>query len=149
MPVFLHLFTSLAITCLCLLLLPVTAFTQEPPPLTLASEYQAGIALDGYWVSEKLDGVRAYWDGTRLISRSGKPIHAPEWFVRDFPKTLLDGGLRMGRQRFDEVSGIVRRSSPSDEDWREIRYMLFDLPHFPGTFDERLTELFSLVTRMN
>lgn len=149
MPVFLHVFKSLAITCLCLLLLPVTAFTQEPPPLTLASEYQAGIALDGYWVSEKLDGVRAYWDGTRLISRSGKPIHAPEWFVRDFPKTVLDGELWMGRQRFDEVSGIVRRSSPSDEDWREIRYMLFDLPHFPGTFDERLTELFSLVTRMN
>ena len=147
MRVFLNVFKRVATTCLCLLLLPVSAFTHEPPPLTLAADYQPGIDLDDYWVSEKLDGVRAYWDGLRLISRSGNPIHAPEWFTSGFPKTVLDGELWIGRQRFDEVSGIVRRHQPREEDWREVRFMLFDLPHFPGTFDERLTELHSLVSR--
>ena len=34
----------------------------EPPALTLAGVYEKGVQLEDYWVSEKLDGVRAYWD---------------------------------------------------------------------------------------
>lgn len=116
-----------------------------PPPLQLAQTYTPGTdpAIDpgAYWVSEKLDGVRAYWDGRRLISRGGHPINAPAWFTADFPAVPLDGELWMGRGRFAAVSGIARRLDPDDAPWREVRYMLFDLPASDATFGERLAEL--------
>lgn len=140
---------SLCNTFIALMLLPTGTFAQEPPPLTLAAEYQQGIALDDYWVSEKLDGVRAYWNGSRLIARSGNIIHAPDWFISGFPRTVMDGELWIDRQRFDAVSGVSRRNTPRDEDWREIKYMVFDLPYFPGDFEVRLGELQRLVVALN
>ena len=62
-----------------------------PPALMLAQVYAPGIDVSGYWVSEKLDGVRAYWDGTRLVSRGGHGIRAPAWFIAGFPSEPLDG----------------------------------------------------------
>ena len=43
-----------------------------PPALLLAQVYRPGMALHGYWVSEKYDGVRGYWDGQRLRTRGGE-----------------------------------------------------------------------------
>ena len=111
------------------------------PPLLLADVYREGVALDRYWVSEKLDGVRAYWDGERLRSRKGNPINAPPWFVAHFPRVPLDGELWMGRGAFERLSGAVRRQRPDDAQWREIRFMVFDLPSSPATFDRRLQRL--------
>jgi len=34
-------------------------------------------------MSEKLDGICAYWDGKELLSRGGKVIHAPKWFLKE------------------------------------------------------------------
>ena len=111
------------------------------PPLLLANAYREDVALDRYWVSEKLDGVRAYWDGERLRSRKGNPINAPPWFVAHFPRVPLDGELWMGRGAFERLSGAVRRQRPDDAQWREIRFMVFDLPSSPATFDRRLQRL--------
>lgn len=111
------------------------------PPLLLANVYREDVALDRYWVSEKLDGVRAYWDGERLRSRKGNPINAPPWFVAHFPRVPLDGELWMGRGAFERLSGAVRRQRPDDAQWREIRFMVFDLPSSPATFDRRLQHL--------
>ena len=111
------------------------------PPLLLADVYREGVALDRYWVSEKLDGVRAYWDGERLRSRKGNPISAPPWFVAHLPRVPLDGELWMGRGAFERLSGAVRRQRPDDAQWREIRFMVFDLPSSPATFDRRLQRL--------
>jgi len=69
----------------------------EKPALLLAELYQDNIDVRKYWVSEKLDGVRAYWDGKQLISRGGHVIAAPAWFVADFPARKLDGELWLGR----------------------------------------------------
>lgn len=91
----------------------------------------------GYLVSEKLDGVRAFWDGHVLRFRSGLPIAAPDWFTAALPPTELDGELWLGRGRFDELSGIVRRQAPVEADWRSVRYMIFDLPGESGAFGER------------
>ncbi|MDP1930352.1 MAG: DNA ligase [Gammaproteobacteria bacterium] len=146
MSVFLHHGSASRALCLCALLCFASlAQTQEPPALMLASEYRQQIALDDYWISEKLDGVRAYWDGTRLVSRSGNTIHAPTWFTRNFPRLALDGELWIARLRFDEISGIARRAIPQDEDWREVKFMLFDLPQHGGSFDQRLAELQRIV----
>lgn len=111
----------------------------------LAQIYAPGIDLSGYWASEKLDGVRAYWDGARLITRGGHRVHAPEWFTAGFPTEPLDGELWMGRGRFEALSGTVRRREPRARAWREVRYLVFDLPADPGPFGARLARLRVLV----
>ncbi|WP_413231780.1 DNA ligase [Marinobacter sp.] len=118
-----------------------TAIAQTPPPLLLAQTYQEGTELEGYWVSEKLDGVRAYWDGETLQSRQGNKFNAPDWFTEGFPEQPLDGELWMGRQRFAELSAAVRRYTPDAEEWRRIRLMVFDLPASEAPFSERLAQL--------
>lgn len=111
------------------------------PALMHAKLWQAGADPGGYWVSEKFDGVRAFWDGRSLRFRSGLPIAAPDWFTAALPRTALDGELWLGRGQFDELSGIVRRQVPADADWRGVRYMVFDLPGGSGAFTERAQRL--------
>lgn len=125
------------------LLVAVTRASE--PPLQLARVYQPGMDLQGYWVSEKLDGVRAYWDGQQLLSRGGNIIAAPDWFLRDFPDQPLDGELWMGRGRFAAVSAAIRRLQPKAEEWRQIRFMVFDLPASGVPFSERMKKMRELV----
>lgn len=113
----------------------------SPPALMLAERHHAGIDPAAYWISEKLDGVRAYWDGEALRFRSGRPIAAPAWFLAALPPQPLDGELWLGRGRFDALSAIVRRDAADDAAWREVRYMVFDLPGAPGSFSERVVRM--------
>ncbi|GAA5852767.1 hypothetical protein JCM9279_003963 [Rhodotorula babjevae] len=102
----------------------------------------------GWWMSEKLDGVRAYWDGeSTLWSRVGNPFAAPSSFTSHLPQGHeLDGELFMGRNRFDETSGIVR--SMNSERWGELRYMVFDIPSQAAKpFEDRLAQLHDLFPR--
>lgn len=119
------------------------------PPVQLASVFDDDKAdseyLAQFWVSEKLDGVRAYWDGARLISRQGNVFVAPHWFIQDFPEIPLDGELWMGRGTFDRLSGTVRRQVPEDAAWEEVRFMVFDAPHMSVPFDERVVRLRALL----
>jgi len=123
------------------LLLVTSAAEASPPALQLANVYRDEITLKNYWVSEKYDGVRAYWNGTQLISRQGNTIYAPGWFTEPLTNTPLDGELWLDRGKFDQLSGIIRRHSPADSDWRDIKYMVFDLPASPQIFDVRLHQL--------
>ncbi len=125
----------LLVACLAL---PVLASPPAPPRLMLATDYHAGIDVSRYWVSEKLDGVRARWNGRHLETRAGHRIHAPTWFTRGWPSQAMDGELWMGRGRFDTTSGIVRANRPDDQSWRGMRFMLFDLPDHDGPFDARV-----------
>lgn len=117
----------------------------ESPPLVMAEVYREALNPADYWVSEKLDGVRAYWDGSRLLFRSGQAIKAPDWFTRELPRTALDGELWLGRGQFEKLSAIVRRQQPVDAEWREVRYLLFELPQADGTFTQRLEKLQQIV----
>lgn len=121
------------------------AQSSHSPGLLLAQVYEPGIRLADYWVSEKLDGVRAYWDGRHLISREGNVYAAPSWFTAGFPATPLDGELWMGRGTFEELSGVVRREQPVAARWRRIRYMVFDLPKSRQPFNSRLLRLKQLL----
>jgi len=126
---------------LAIILLTVACVARaNPPPVPLANTYQQGVSLQEYWVSEKLDGVRAYWDGEQLLSRKGNVYRAPAWFVADFPGVPLDGELWMGRQRFAELSGVVRKRVPVDSEWREVCFHVFDLPA-SGPFHSRYEQL--------
>ncbi|PKO60899.1 MAG: DNA ligase [Betaproteobacteria bacterium HGW-Betaproteobacteria-18] len=115
------------------------------PALMHARLWQAGLDPSPYLVSEKFDGVRAFWDGQSLRFRSGLPIAAPGWFVAGLPKTPLDGELWLGRGRFDELSGTVRKKVPVDADWRAVRYMIFDLPGASGSFAQRAQRITALM----
>jgi DNA ligase-1 len=111
------------------------------PPLLLAQNYSGKYDVADYLVSEKLDGVRALWDGKNLRFRSGKLIHAPAWFTASLPTHALDGELWMGRQRFDQLSAAVRRHAPLDTEWKTITYQLYELPGGKGNFNARIAAL--------
>jgi len=88
-------------------------------------------------MSEKLDGVRAYWDGKSLFTRQGKIINAPKYFTQKFPSFELDGELWTKRGDFENIQSIVMDKTPTKK-WSEIKYMIFEAPHAKGNFLQRL-----------
>ena len=139
--------TSLLLSCLLpgLLALPSTAEAATPPRVMLATVYHAGIGVGGYYVSEKLDGVRGRWDGHRLYTRSGLAIAVPAWFTAGWPAQPMDGELWIGRGRFDDISALVRAGDGNDAAWRQVRFMVFDLPADPGPFATRVRHMRALL----
>ncbi len=125
------------------------AWAADAPALLLANVYRPGMRLADYWVSEKYDGVRGYWDGHTLRTRGGETVAAPAWFTANWPNTPMDGELWAGRGRFSHAQSTVRQQQPDDAAWREMRFMVFDLPAHGGTFDQRLPALNQLVESLN
>lgn len=120
------------------------------PALVLARVAPVGLVPHGYLVSEKLDGVRAYWDGRVLRSRSGALLNVPEWFLTRLPAGMeLDGELWLGRGRFDEMAALLRRREAGDAVWRQVRFMVFELPGAAGDFGTRSTQIGRLVERLD
>lgn len=115
------------------------------PPIQLATLYHQDINIQEYWVSEKLDGVRAYWDGKKLISKQGNIFNAPAWFIKGFPEQPLDGELWINRHQFEQVSGITRKQHPIDQEWQKISFMIFDLPGSDADFTSRLQIIEKLI----
>lgn len=115
------------------------------PGVMLGKPWQASLNPADYLVSEKLDGVRALWNGRTLRFRSGRPIAAPPWLLAGLPATALDGELWMGRHRFELLSGVVRKEQPVDAEWRAVRYMVFDLPGDPAPFVQRAARIRELL----
>ncbi|MEY4344765.1 MAG: hypothetical protein RL032_597 [Pseudomonadota bacterium] len=144
--------------CLALLatFAPIAAWA-VPPPIMLAKSYRPGVPLTDYFVSEKYDGVRGYWDGRRLITRGGNPIAAPDWFTVGWPAIPMEGELWAGRGQFELAVSTVRQSVPVDSAWRALRFMVFDLPADVSTngakkgvtFEERLAALQATVAQLN
>lgn len=118
---------------------------RQVPPLALSKVYNDSININDYWVSEKLDGARAYWNGKQLLSRSGVVFHAPDWFTQGLPEETLDGELWMGRGSFQSLMQVVRDKTPDESAWREVRYWVFDLPAALGPFSERQRTLHALL----
>lgn len=127
------------------LLSPIALAFDEPNtasiPLTLANNYQSELDINLYWLSEKLDGIRAYWTGSELLTRKGHKIYAPKWFTDPLPADAIDGELWAGRGGFQKVARTVLDFKPDEEAWRDIRFMMFDLPRSAGMFPKRYDEL--------
>ncbi|MFT5359330.1 MAG: DNA ligase-1 [Polyangiales bacterium] len=115
----------------------VSATKTSAPKVLLAQSWEAHIDPSGYWMSEKLDGVRAIWDGETFKSRQGNLFYAPDWFVDGFPKTPLDGELWIGRGLFQKTVSVVRRQDKS-EHWKDVRFVMFDAPDHGGEFEARM-----------
>jgi DNA ligase-1 len=118
--------------------------TAVPPSLLLAEKYSPDMDPTGWWMSEKLDGVRAYWNSKELLSRLGNKFYAPEWFTKGLPKsTQLDGELFIDRKKFQETVSIVRRQD-MPETWKKVKYLVFDLPASKHCFEERYNQLWDI-----
>jgi len=114
------------------------------PKLLLAESWDNASDLSGWWMSEKLDGVRAWWDGRQFLSRQGNVYRAPAWFTAGLPTEPLDGELWLDRKAFQRTVSIVRRHDQSDH-WRQISFVVFDAPAATGPFEARqilLREMF-------
>lgn len=122
------------------------ATDSQKPDLLLATVYKSGINVQRYWISEKLDGVRAYWDGEKLISRQGNVFNAPAWFTKGFPQQPLDGELWLARDSFEQTLSIIKSNNKQDQ-WALLTYQLFELPKAKGGFTERLQQLEILVAQ--
>jgi len=131
---------------LCTFCFITAAVAQERPPIMLAQTYRTGLDIKQYWVSEKLDGVRARWDGKRLLSRGGQVFAPPAWFVKDFPNRALDGELWIAPGRYEDVMSIVTRAIPH-EGWKQVRLMVFDLPEDTRRFEARVFAMRKLAER--
>jgi len=113
--------------------------------VTLAKKFKDQ-DVDGWLCSEKLDGIRAVWDGYRFWSRSGNPITVPPEFTRAFPQVILDGEIFGVRGQFDSTSGIVRKKVPEYSEWCNLNYCVFDCPRMAQSpFVERYSYLEKLI----
>lgn len=138
-----------ALLLACTLLAPALPHAANAPGILLAEVYRDQADVSRYLVSEKLDGVRALWDGQTLRFRSGRKINAPHWFINALPSDALDGELWIGRGAFERLSGTVRRDVPDDAEWRQVRYMIFELPAASGSFRQRAELMRQLVRQTN
>lgn len=112
--------------------------SSSEPPLLLAHPWDTLTDITGWWMSEKLDGVRAFWDGRQFISRQGNVYMAPEWFIEDLPDDVhLDGELWMGRKMFQKAVSVVRRQDKNDM-WKDIKFLVFDAPKLDDAFEARM-----------
>src|SRR5215470_15918080 len=116
------------------------------PPLLLAESWDNAADLTDWWMSEKLDGVRAYWDGKQFLSRQGNLYHAPAWFIEGLPPVPLDGELWIDRKKFQRTVSIVRRQDKTDL-WNEVKFLVFDAPAATGGFEERMDFLKDALAR--
>lgn len=120
-------------------MLPILSFA-HPIPVQLAEQYQ-NQDVSQYLMSEKYDGVRAYWDGHKLWTRHGRLIHAPRAFIQNFPNHPLDGELWTDYNHFSEIAALLEREQTTDADWQNVHYMVFDLPADPAPFHIRYQNL--------
>ena len=134
---------------LLLLLCCTPSLMAAKPELLLAETYSNTVDVQQYWVSEKLDGIRAYWDGKQLISRGGNIIAAPAWFTAGFGTQPLDGELWLGRNQFAQTLSIVSKQQPIDTEWQQLRYYIFELPEMAGSFTTRVVAMQQLVLKQN
>lgn len=129
--------------------LAIAVFAQAQTESLLANVARPGIDPKPYLVSEKFDGVRGLWDGQTLRTRAGNIIAAPAWFTAKLPKQALDGELWIARGQFEKLSGAVRRATPQDDEWRQIKYLIFELPGAPGSFAQRYEQIKRIVAQAN
>jgi DNA ligase-1 len=121
---------------------------ETAPPILLAHKWELDHDPTGWWMSEKLDGVRAYWDGAAFVSRLGNRFFAPDWFVEDLPADTLDGELWVGRRQFSKTMSIVR-SGAAGQEWKSVSYVVFDAPNATGAFEDRIAHLKQVLGRVN
>ena len=114
----------------------------------------------GWWVSEKLDGIRAIWDGEKFLSRNSQTglgskvfSYVPQFVIDSMPGGVaLDGEIWLGRNKFNEISSISNwipgkkfKQAEIDDKWRKIKYKIFDIPNSTEPYEERMKILDKII----
>lgn len=128
-----------------LLFISIYAFSLE---VQKPKVYNGDENIENWLMSEKLDGIRGYWNGKELLTRKGKKIYAPKWFIKDFPSFELDGELWTKRADFENIQNIVMDKKPSNE-WKQITYNIFEVPNTNGDFIKRLEKAKNWIKNKN
>ena len=122
------------------------------PKIQHGITYQTVPDISLYYVSEKLDGVRGYWDGKQLLTRQGNLIHSPRWFTQHWPSFPIDGELWLERGKFQALLSCVSKHRAEEDNtiscWRNVRFMMFDLPKNQGDFNERVNKMQQLLLQV-
>lgn len=122
------------------LLFTALAVGAAKPDLFLLKTYDDSKDVVGWVMSEKLDGVRGFWDGKTLKTRAGKNLNPPQWFIENYPPFAVDGELWTRRGDFETISSIVR-SKNAPHRWQQITHNIFEVPNQAGGLLERLSIL--------
>jgi len=122
---------------------------QLKPAIQQATPYKAIAEINQYWLSEKLDGMRGYWNGKQLLTRQGHVINNPQWFTKSWPNIPMDGELWIKRDYFQQTMSCIRRKLIDELCWQSVHFMIFDLPKHDGTFTERITAMKQLTKKIN
>jgi len=141
----------------------------KPEFLMLSHKYESRRSVAGFYASEKLDGMRCYWDGgvsrgapakkvpwancakhdrfqnevmaTGLWTRYAQPIQAPSAWLDRLPKAVpLDGELWMGEGKFQDVMSVCKSIVPDNKRWENVKYFVFDLPSWKNIYSSRLVD---------
>ena len=107
--------------------------------LMLPEVYTEQVDVSGWLMSEKLDGIRGYWDGKQLLSKNGNVFSPPAAFVRDLPPFPVEGEIWGGRGSFEQTVGIVKKEEPHNG-WLQLKLAIFDVPKAPGGFTQRIAK---------
>ena len=110
------------------------------PDLFLLKTYNKSQDVIGWVMSEKFDGIRGFWNGKQLLTRGGKIINTPKWFIENYPPFAIDGELWTKRGDFENISSIVRQKTP-DKRWQNISHQIFEVPNQQGGLLARLAVL--------
>jgi DNA ligase 1 len=123
---------------LLLFFVPLILFAYKPKLLLLKPYKNQDIS--GWVMSEKLDGIRAFWDGQNLLTKNGNIINAPKWFLKGYPSFQIDGELWTKRADFENISSIVRDKIPSN-DWDKVKHYIFEVPNAKGDLFQRISKV--------
>ncbi len=129
--------TSTILLCLSFLIFTFMSATAFEP--MLPQTYTTHATIDGWWMSEKLDGIRGYWDGSQLYSKNGTRLAAPQEFTAGLPPFPLEGELWGGRGTFEQTASSVMRQQ-AHAGWLKLRFAIFDVPAANGPFRLRIKQ---------
>lgn len=105
------------------------------PHIMLYGDNVKKYVKNGWYCSEKLDGVRGYYDGTRMISRNGNTIDIPDRIRKYLSKQYkVDGEFFKTRKTFHDVVKAIQ-SPKSSKDWEGIEFYVFDIHNSMVFFD--------------
>ncbi len=126
----------------------------QTPEMILAKTLPEHVDVRDYWVSEKYDGVRGYWDGQQrqMYSRNGTVIALPDGLAQQLPDQSLDGELWIARGQFERVVSVVRDAQPDEAAWKQVKYMVFELPdpqQQRGDFTQRMAQIERITRQIN
>lgn len=149
-----HLRMVLLACCVLAANMLITSALAQTSQMILAKVLPNEVDVREYWVSEKYDGVRGYWNGEarQMRSRNGSVIVLPKWFAAQLPNTSLDGELWIARGQFERVVSVVRDAQPDDAAWKQVKYMVFELPdpyNQYGDFTQRIMQIERITRQLN